>query len=211
MSLDAMRAAEDRLQELAPLIAKELGYSVVPRDADVRHYVELTRPSGERLGLSVARHSGSGYDKLHVQGRFDGYVGGKQVWWHSSREKNPSASMSLAKTPQVIAADIQRRVLPGYLTLLKQCQEAVERYKRESASAARVAAELAELVGCQVSTREPARPALNLYQSTKLSGNSATVVVSDTTVRFDHLEVSPKVARAILKALMADAEKNQGE
>lgn len=219
--MNSIKENSDKLQAIAPEVARELGRLTltcgwrVVTDAECQHYVELHGTGGSRdrvLVLSVAYHGAGNDGKLRAYGKFDPMVEGKSVWWHDNG-KNPAAFIALTKAPKQIAADIFRRVLPGYLPLLAECEARKSSYVLHTQSVFEVAEKLAREFGGDVSTRrDPSRPEVNFYRVKTFGGTFPDLKVNNADeVTFENLTVTPEVAHKILGLLRDQVPTDEDE
>jgi hypothetical protein len=196
-----------RLSQLAPAIAKALGFKVEPdtRDAEERRFprshVRLLGPDDQTIYLSASYP----YGKLDAGVIFPDRVNGASVWSLPYGTSAPKISCTLSKSAEQVARDIQRRLLPEYLPLLAQCKACVAetldyRAKRDAA-----AEKLAKVIGAPVRYESHASdraPRIDVYHSHKLREASMDIDVGDDEVRFERLRVSHDEAEAILSLLV---------
>lgn len=126
---------------VAQAIAELLGASVLPAhgrgDDGYMGRFALSRPNGDEIALcfGLANYKG----KIHITGSYLADTRCALAY----NEKRPSISVSVLKTPEQIAKDIQRRFLPAYLPLAAACRE---RKAQDEARAARQEELLSSLV-----------------------------------------------------------------
>jgi hypothetical protein len=113
--------------------------------------------------------------------------------------KNPPLiNVSISKNPSLIASDINRRLLPNWLPTYEQALAAIQESNQYESSTSQVAAEIAKIVGVQVSQREPRK--VSFYRS-PLPIFSETVggaEVSGDSVKLE-LHLSHEDALALLR------------
>jgi hypothetical protein len=108
--------AEPRLAELAPLVAKALGegWKREKREGgEPTHYIALVH-GDERVGLHVSYP----YGRLNISGSLTHIKDTRGENPYVRGEENPKITASLDRSPEQIARDIKRRVLPGYRAVL---------------------------------------------------------------------------------------------
>ena len=138
-------AAEARLAEIAPLVARALGegWAREKRDgAELSHYVGVQR-GNERVGIYVAYP----YGRLNISGNLDHVRDSRGEASHVREAENPKITVSLDKGPEQIARDIERRVLPGYRDVLAEALAVVSERNARLAKTAKTAAAVAKVVG----------------------------------------------------------------
>ena len=122
-------------------------------------------------------------------------------------EENPKITASLGKSPEQIARDIERRVLPGYRAVLAKALSIVELRDAHFAHTMESAQAIAKFVGAvdldakgrvsfSCATKLP-----DLEGSAECNGEAVSISVSDVTV---------SEASAMLAALMAARKAKKG-
>ncbi len=147
-------------QALVREVAGILGWTCDPpwEDADV--WAGIGLPTGERLTFYCSRFTGK--PRLEISGRFLPNYGP----YNSPHEITVAGD----RTAFAIAADIQRRLLPGYLVAY---QESAARETADKAAQARdesLATELAGICGAQVVRDNPDH--FQLYGNLSIRGHS---------------------------------------
>jgi len=181
--------AERRLAELASLVAKALsgGWKREKRDdcGELTHYRGLVH-GDERVGLYLSYPFG----RLNISGRLNQVRDSRGNNPCLRGEENPRITVSLDKTPEQIARDIERRVLPGYRDALAKANEIVrERNDNFARTAASVAA-IAKSVGAaaeDVDARgrvsfSSSKRLPNVEGAAKCDGERVSLSLSDLTV-----------------------------
>ncbi len=198
--------AYGRLAEIAPEVAKILGWEVANRgDRENQHYIEIFKPGHayHRIGLYV----GFPYGKLGVSAQFKhSDAKGKEVFSLPYKTERPSINVSLSKSPTQIAADITRRLLPDAVPLWKLNQERVEEYAAHDLAVAHGVKRLSGVIGAPLSRVNDTRHAdrVDVYASKCLPEALADFTVTGAgEVRIDGLRVSLDEAEAILRLLVA--------
>lgn len=200
--------ATARLQELAPGIAKALGYVIMDRGEIGREnpgYVEMQDPANPMH--SIGLHAGFPYGKVEISPRFKEHdAKGKQVFYLPYNVKRPEISVTLAKTADKIAADISRRLLPACIPLWTMNREAIDRHAVHCAAVSKGVKRLSEVVGAPLPSageyghRRVDR--IDLYHSKALPEYSGDVTVfGDDNVQID-FRVSMDEAETILRMLV---------
>jgi len=123
------REEEERNEKTRTLIlavCKILKFTPVEKKDDSWHYVYMDAKKGEE---SIHFSSG-GYqmkDRIRISGSFPRTEKGESVDPYRYGEKRHEITVSLAKTPQQIARDIERRFLPRYRELFGGVVERVNK------------------------------------------------------------------------------------
>jgi hypothetical protein len=174
---------------------------VEKKERDYGHYLELEGEDGSKLGLSVH----SPYTHLEISGRFHHTDDkGRQIWSLPYNVKHPSIKVALTKEADVIARDVQKRIVPEYKPLLEQNLRAMEEWAQHENESDQVARRLAKVVGGLVEgTDRTDRRTVNIYRSKLLPEHLGDIEVSAGSVTFNHFSVTADEAEAILKALVA--------
>ena len=180
---------------IAPEIANELGCELAERDDS--HVVEMKHPEGFRLFFN-AGWSG-GYDKISIGSSWPLDEDRRQVT--SSYDASiPRINVSVTRTPEAIAKEVERRFLPEWRPLWEKAMARLESTKKHEGDTRSNAVGLAEIAG--VDAKEVDKNGrFSLYNSTIFPESISEVKVSGDTVT---LEIHCDVANAeeILKALV---------
>jgi len=188
--------AEERLHELAAVVANEIGWRVGGKSYG--HYVEISGEGEERLGLRV-----EDVETLKISGVFPTHEDGREVWSLPYGKKTPSIKVSLwRKTPDQIGRDIERRLWPEYAPLLAEAIKSREERRSHETTSKDVAERLASVVGAKVKRLDGGNLEIDMYRSRELPEFTGDVKVSGDSVRFDRFYVSPSEAEAMLVALV---------
>lgn len=191
--------AELRLAVLAPEVARELGWSLVPRE-DVTHGVELEAPEGYHVFLHVGYDSG--YGKVAVSGVYPKDAKGRYANTFHFDERMPKISVSLTRPAKAVVAEITRRFVPKWAPLWEKMvrrldeQVAYERSKQEGAE------RLAAIVGVDRSDIRDGK--FSLYRSEAFPEDISDVEVHGDEAKLE-LRCSVDLAEAILKFLVKKA------
>jgi len=191
----ASKEDEDRLQALAPGIAEALGWEVERKERDYRHYVEIVATEERRLGLSVT----DGHGTMGISGRFPAPPSSWGSSWLPYDAKTPRINVSLKKTAEAIARDIERRLLPEYEPLLAEALRRRAEHEGSEDKAMTNMKRLAKVIGGKP---DPERHEVNLYRSSRLPEQLGDIKVSSDSVTFDHFSVTVDEAEAMLSALI---------
>ena len=205
MTVWTRETAEPRLAELAPLVAKALGegWKREKREGgEPTHYIALVH-GDERVGLHVSYP----YGRLNISGSLNHIKDARGENPYVRGEENPKITASLGKSPEQIARDIERRVLPGYRAVLVKALSIVELRDAHFANTMESALAIAKFVGAidldakgrvsfSCATKLP-----DLEGSAECNGEAVSISVSDVTV---------SEASAMLAALMAARKAKKG-
>lgn len=195
------------LEGLATAIAKELGADWTCRsqheESRNENHADVVGPDGCEIALSRVTW-GAGKGKLSISGRFaDWKVMQGELRYNESR---PSIRVSETKTPQQIAADIRRRLLPAVLDLVARCNKRLADTAAHQNAVGATAARVAEAAGAQLvqGTKwrevDPNRPELRLFDD----GERIDMRVwTPGQVTFCEFSVTEDEAVAMLAALAA--------
>jgi len=185
------------LNDAAPKIAAApgLNWTVQPEIDSNRSdgMAHLDGPDGLKLWLSTTWGPAG---MLHVSGSWPRGTNGQsyQPYKSNGDRQKYSINVGLAKTPEQMAREIERRLLPAYRTALAEAWERKRRDDDADAELARIAAELAALVN------KPAPNKGSEGYSVYAAGISFRVT-HGPTVEFQHLYLEPEMARRILPIL----------
>jgi hypothetical protein len=189
MEYKSSQTAEARLAELAPEIGEAIGFSLHPMHS---RYLELVGPvKNARVGLRV------GYPfngKLEISGRFppgDYYHGQKKV----------EISVSLSKTAEQIAKDIERRLFPDYEKALDIVNKAASAHEKFTTQVHSLGERLAKLVGGKAEGSTTQKK-VSLYRSSKLPEMLGDLEVHGEDVVFDDVRMTYEEAEAVINTLI---------
>jgi hypothetical protein len=131
--------------ELAAAIAPHLpGWTFEPA---YDHIAYLVRADGARIGVMVGSWSAKG--RVSIAGMWPKFADGPTYW--SSRER-AEITCAATRTPEAIAREIQRRLIPGYDHEYAIARAYVDRHNANVHDAKAVAARIAAVVGGHPST-----------------------------------------------------------
>jgi len=187
--------AERRLHAMAPEIASILGCELAERDDS--HVVEMKSPEGFRLFFN-AGWSG-GYDKISVGSSWPLDEDRRQVT--SSYDASiPRINVSVTRTPEAIAREVERRFLPEWRPLWTKAIARLESSRKHEGDTRLNAEMLAEIVGVDPNEVDK-NGRFSLYRSSIFPESISEVKVSGDSVTLEiHCDVES--ARDILKALV---------
>lgn len=165
------------LHNLAAQIAALLGEGWSYTDTSGDQWATIAHADGRALSLSHVGGWGKKPLRLAVSGSYPSYQdeqGRSQRVMppdlYNPKEEYPEITVSLEKTAEAMAKDIQRRFLPEYSRIWERCQE-LKQSRAEYADAKRRAhAELAAIAGVHFCGQD--RGEVNLQGWVKIAGNS---------------------------------------
>jgi hypothetical protein len=205
-----MDRAAAPLAVLVSAIAKELGaaWSVRPQPEESRNdgHADLVGPDGSEIAFQRITW-GAGRGKLSVGGRFADWKVMREELRH--RERQPSISVSEARPPAQIAADIRRPLLPGLAELVARCNARVASTTAHQNAVGGTAARIVAATGAQLveSTKwrevDPGRPELHVFDDHRIDMR----VWTPGYVTFCEFSVTEDEALAVLAALAASRRK----
>ncbi len=172
--IDEGRRQAAELRTLATQVAGLIGYTVDPPATDgyYRDAVRLHGPDGAALAIARQRHNPL---RVTVHGTYPQRT--SQVAYHLPSH---DITVAISRGAAVIAREIQRRLLPGYLTDLTTAVQALR--QRDDAAQARekVAAELVAAVpGLRRGVDSDSRVTLSCYGNAATHGTvNGTVAIS---------------------------------
>jgi len=155
----------------------------------------LHGPHGERLSIHRARYQGS---RISIHGRYPDVETGQGLPSHQ-------ITAAISRGPTAIAADITRRLLPGYRTDLAKAAERIARLAREDAQRERLAAELvATIPGATLGPDAQHATVISWYSQAAGSG-SIRLCGAGTSAQIE-LSSVPAAVAATIAATIAHAE-----
>ena len=189
--------AEDRLAEIAPLVARALGegWAREKRDnVELTHYMGLVH-GDERVGLYVSYP----YGRLSISGNLNHVRDSRGENPYLRGEENPKITVSLDKSPEQIARDIERRVLPGYRDVLAKALAVVQERNDLFARTAASAAAIAKVIGA---TDIDAKGRVSFSRSKKLPDLEGSAECSGEAVSLSFSDLTVGEVEAMLGVLM---------
>jgi len=188
--------SEARLSELAPKIARSLGEGwrrEHNKNLDVTHYIALTHGEHERIVLHVAYP----YGRVEISGSLSHLRDARGETPYYRSEDNPKITATRSKSPEQIAADITRRVLPGYRAVLEAVLDRIAKANAHLSATAATAAKVAEAIGA-----EPGKDGLvDFYRSAAFPEDSGSAKCSGDRVALNLVDLDVAEARALLAEL----------
>jgi hypothetical protein len=193
---DLIEAPTPTLQERAILVAAALaartGQPWRPSEGDDygRHFaaVELATDPECRITFNDTWSKG----KLAVRGRYPRHAG---THYPDQREQAPTINIGAGKSPEQVAADVARRLLPAYLKSYAAGRQRLQESKDYDARRAALAADLAARCGEQAPSHTPHR--FSTYRGEGAYVRSCEAWADDTcTIELNH--VAADLARRII-------------
>jgi hypothetical protein len=89
------------------------------------------------------------YGRVEISGSINHLCDATGETPYYSRDDNPRITATLSKSPEQIAADITRRVLPGYRVVLADVLNQVAESNAHLSATAAIAAKVAEAIGAR--------------------------------------------------------------
>lgn len=190
------------IREFAGLIANALGssWTVKPltqnqiEDGYTPIYADIVDSKTEAtIGFSRVWNKKT---HVHVSGSYPYRdAEGKTFWNLPYNVENPSINSAIAKGPEKVARDIEKRLLPEYLPLLNDCLAKRKAYGTSESSLHTVSDRLAKDLGASV-RYEQYKADISLYHSKAFADDSVNIEVRQypghekPEVRISGLEVS---------------------
>jgi hypothetical protein len=185
------QTAEQR-HELVRQIATALGpdwtYRNPSLDGTLSHWAKIKNDDGYSISVTSQWPTYA----LHISGEFpkDHHLG-----YNVSR---PSINVSPAKTPEQIAKDIRRRLMPEYLPLWKQAKEQEQARNTFEAEQARLSDELYLLFPAGIARRGNGYDAKNKTISFHLENGYGDIDASNDSCSMKLRSIPSKLAKAIV-------------
>lgn len=136
--------------DLAAMVARHLdGWTYTPPADKNEMWPVLDGPDGQQIGI---RNDYPAKHRLALKGRYLSEDNGQPAY-PSEREKGEHKdriTVSAEKTPEKIAQDIKRRLLPGYTVLFKLIAQQVKESNDQRATAKRNINEIADIFNAEV-------------------------------------------------------------
>lgn len=184
---------QEKVEALIRGVSKILGFKLEEKEKDSWNYLCLNARKGEE---SLHFTSG-GYqmkDRIKISGNFPKTEKGEYVDPYGYQEKRHEITVSIAKTPEQIARDIERRFLPHYRTLLKGMIERVQKSNEYDRTSVR---HLEELKGTELSEEE--RRGHRFHLSDEIFGE---VSVHGETVNIELHSLPLETAKKIMELIV---------
>jgi hypothetical protein len=175
-------------------------------DFDTQHRILAPNGSGMCLGCPDEDDVKRGKNRVTISGIWPRRNPGEQVTPSSlcTDEQAPVITISLSKTPEEIARDIERRFLPLYLPLWEKCSVKGQELNAAEAKELSVKEEYGAALGIELSN-DSKRPGNHINLNVKLAGGayfwSSAYVSSDGSLSFDVRNVPKETALKIIKLL----------
>lgn len=178
------------------------------KNSDVHGREFLSGPDGEELYFSIKNETGKG-SRLHVRGD---YTVGNTYRSPPSElaDETTSISMSLEKSGEQMAAEIERRLLPGYRKVLAwACQRDAEEKQYEARRIA-LSKRFAKAIGGEyVVDKDRGR---EYFNTPSIGGVYLyNISASDSTIQFEVRSCPAELAVKIAETIRLYGEKRQGK
>lgn len=196
------REREEREQKIkacyakALLIAKALNYECEPMQdlKEDTYSFRCSLKSGDASIYLTTGFYGQAWDKLHVSGDYPRGVKGEYVHVYGVYTNDSPINVSMNKTPERIASDIQKRFIPSYVERLKLVLERINEDKKYNDTTNWLLASLKALLSKEPLTdHEKDRKSFSEYLGENCSG----------------LRVEGKVSRKIADITISNLNKEQ--
>lgn len=196
-------------------VASALGGEVVrpPRGADPTRY-HIANSARGQVVVSLAIHEWAGllfsYGTANLMGKLSVSLHtdtGVDSRWQQSASSAviceplcPPIRVSLERAPEAIAADISRRLLPGYAEYLAKLEPEVRRVVAAKAQERKRVRQLMVLLGADPTRQDPNDP--RVYSLVRGRRTIATLGAKGETVDLSLSEVPYETAVAMLRLMM---------
>lgn len=149
---DKQVTAKELAARVAPILS-EGPWTLVPRAEDHGWYAEIKRADGAEISFNIDRHKG----RVSINGSFrrDERNGGTyepRVYPQGSGERLrcESIGVGITRTPQAMATEIERRLLPTYLPMFAESLKVEAAQKAANLDAEHTAVKLGGILGTNV-------------------------------------------------------------
>jgi hypothetical protein len=187
------------LKSVAAVLGK--GFAVeMPKDA--HHYGYILGPGGQKYGFS------SRDGQYHISPSFtERNERGEAVWSMPYDKVRPSINVSQKKSAKVIAADMQRRLIPDCIAYFEDNQKRFAEHEAYYQATVATLRRISDVVGAPVKM-DRGNGQLNYkevdtYHSKALPEETGDLMCSGSSVSFEHFSVSTDEAEAMLRVLIA--------
>lgn len=150
-------------------------------------------PAGDRISVEWSKRSRS----LSIEGCLGAELGRFRDPYDAAARHRP-ITVSALRTPDAVAREIVRRLLPAYRLELDRCRARATEDRNERQARAAVVAELARMAGVPVSTHSPDYVPLDAGRDWR----GAARVQSSTSVKLE-LTLPPALAAQVAAFLLA--------
>ncbi len=192
----------DQTHAYAQAVAKALGDGWTYNDADNRdvdgewpRWAQIARTDGG--GLHVSREWNTG--RYLWSGEYPRDASGHDQTPYNA--KRPSITVSPDKSPEQVARDITRRLVPDYLALLAQTRERIDRADAYANTARRNAVTLAKILDTVPGEHARQGDAAVRFHRGEFYGD---VAVNGDSIRIDARSLTMAQAERVLRALMEE-------
>ena len=183
---------KDKVNQVATILKMSIAF---PSDEDMRwhKYSHLTK---EHQKIRISNGAYQEEHKLHISGEFPRTIKGEVGRYGESKS---SINVSDSKTPEQIARDIEKRLLPIYLSELEEAVTQVNRtniYHQKRQANIQKMADYFQVEFKEDNSKEP-----SIYVCDRMKGLSSRIrVYGEDTVKFE-LELTPEMAIRVLNLL----------
>jgi hypothetical protein len=188
---EEQRAKRIQLEQLVLQIAS---FFAEWRVGSSEFYIWMTGPNGEKIYFGNREKVGT----LHIYGEYPRDKRGQDCVPYSANR--PSVNVSLSRSPEAIAKDIQRRFLPDYVALLETVRSRVEATNKHYDIVKANVELLAK--AAKAKNYKPDAEGFSFYDDAKGYGD---IQVSANTATLKLLSVPIETARKILELLTKGA------
>lgn len=180
---------KDKITEVGAILKMQVEFA---KDEDMRwNKRAYLKKAQQKIGIS--RNGGyQNTDKLHIFVDFPRTEKREMVHYGES----PSINVSETKTPEQIARDIERRLLPAYLPELEKALAQVEQINSRDQKRQANTQKMADYFG--VAPQNDREQTIYVYD--KIKGLGYKIAATEDTVKFE-LEISPEMAIKIFDLL----------
>lgn len=200
---------EVRMCALAPQLAAALGEEwrvVVPTDLaegkPFRHWRRIVHNDGRALSM-MAQYPNANKGRIEIYGELPSIDSAGRNHISDMRLDRVSITVSVGRTPQAIAGEVNRRLLPDYATAYAKASEYIAGVNRHLAEQASAATTLARLMGVKAPSQDGRMwlpDDLASYGHMRVDGSSVRMEAT----------FSLEQATAVIRALQALAPESDG-
>lgn len=176
-----------------------------PSDADMSWHRWAYLKNGDR-SIRISNGSGVDENKFHISGDFPRTIKGEPGFYGNSQS---SINVSVSKTPEQIAKDIERRLLPVYLPELGKAVNQVNQINIYHQKRKSNIQKLADYFQIKNSDDWKNNRESSIYVYGQIKGLGPRIeTYGEDTVKFE-LEVTPEKAIEVFNFLKLDEEKGR--
>ena len=193
------------VRQIAAFVAYALGegWSADTSDAVAEHHgAYIDGPEGARLWLALGGlNYGRDDDRLTIRGNYPSTRQRYRNGWSKSYGETRTDEISVARDrdPAVIAREIRRRLLPGYLGMLADAVRVNAEVEARADKAQRLRADLADRLGKGTRVDEARGEVSTPYYGSDSTKVSATFKAHDTSDGVSEVELRWLTAEQALK------------